>query len=366
MGRKVKAMVLGDAMIPGKDFELAVKEYLSDYVEETIVGDWETDWDKLQKRRLEIEKKGPEVETVDPLIKAKGNEVEMFFGLFVPVSKEALNYMPKLRIVGVARAGVENVNLNEATERGILVFHVMGRNAEAVSDFAIGMLLAECRNIARAHYAIKNGVWRKNFSNSDWIPELKGKTVGIIGFGYVGRLVAKKLSGFDVRIIVFDPYVSKEEIEKAGCEPVDKETLFKESDFITLHARLSEDSKNLISKKDISLMKPTAYIVNTARAGLIDKEALIEALKTKRISGAALDVFWEEPIPPDSELLSLDNVTLTSHIAGTTKEALTRSPSLLIEDVRKLLKGEKPNFIINPDVLQNSEFKKWLKEVADK
>lgn len=359
----MKIMVIGDAMIPGKDFESAAKKYLSDYVEEIITGDWENNWDNLQRRRLEVEKKGPEIEEVVPLIKEKGQDVSMLFGLFVPISKETFNYLPKVKIIGVSRAGLENVNVKEATQRGVLVFNVQGRNAEAVSDFAIGLLLAECRNIARAHYAIKNGQWRKEFSNSDWIPELKGKTVGIIGFGYIGRLVAKKLSGFEVRRLVYDPYVSEEEIRECGCIPVDKETLFKESDFITLHARLTEENKNLVGKYEISLMKPTAYIINTARAGLIDKEALIEALKTKRIAGAALDVFWEEPIPSDSELLELDNVTLTSHLAGTTKEALTRSPELLMEDVKKFIEGQKARFIVNPEVLENQEFKKWLEGV---
>ena len=129
----------------------------------------------------------------------------MLAGLFVPISSKVFDAMPKLRIAGVSRAGVENVNVAEATKRGIVVFNIEGRNAEAVSDFAVGMMLAECRNIARAHFAIKSGQWRKTFSNSDWVPELKGKKVGIIGFGYIGRLVAQKLSGFGVIRLVYDP-----------------------------------------------------------------------------------------------------------------------------------------------------------------
>ncbi|WP_422448434.1 2-hydroxyacid dehydrogenase [Thermoanaerobacterium sp. DL9XJH110] len=363
MTLKVKALLIGDAMIPGGDFEAAAKKHLSEYIEEVLVGDWEDNWDELQRRRLIVEKNGPEVEEVVPLIKERGRDVSMLFGLFVPISKEAFDCMPKLKIVGVSRAGLENVNIQEATKRGVLVFNVEGRNAEAVSDFAIGMMLAECRNIARAHYSIKSGKWRKEFSNSNWIPELKGKTVGIVGFGYIGRLVARKLSGFEVERLVYDPHVKREEIIESGCTPVDKETLFSKSDFITLHARLTEDSKNLVGEREISLMKSTAYIINTARAGLIDQNALLNALKSKKIAGAALDVFWEEPIPENSELLALDNVTLTSHLAGTTKEALTRSPELLMEDVRKFLKGREARFIVNPEVLRNEDFKKWLEEV---
>lgn len=364
MGRRVKVMAIGDAMISGVDFEKAVQKFMSNYVDEIFVGDWESDWNNLQKRRLEVEKKGPEIEEVPQLIREKGSEIEILTGLFVPVSKEALDNMPKLKIIGISRAGTENVNVDEATKRGVVVFNVMGRNAEAVSDFAVGLILAECRNIARAHCAIMNGNWRKTFSNSDWIPELKGKTVGIVGFGFIGRLVAKKLSGFDVNILVFDPFVDENEIRKHGCVPVDKETLFRESDFVTLHARYSEATDKLVGEKEINLMKPNAYLINTARAGLIDKEALIRALKEKRIAGAALDVFWEEPLPPDSELLKLDNVTLTSHLAGTTKEALTRSPELLMEDIYKLLSGGNPRFIVNKEVLERAEFREWLKEVS--
>lgn len=363
MGKKVKALLIGDAMIPGESFEGACKKYLNEFVGETKVGNWESDWGKLQNRRLEVEKKGPEIEEVDSLIKAEGKDASMLMGLFLPVSSKVFEAMPKLRIVGVSRAGLENVNVEEATKRGILVFNVKGRNAEAVSDYAVGMLLSECRNIARAFHSIKGGKWRKEFSNSSWVPELKGKNVGIVGFGYIGRLVAKKLSGFETNTMVYDPFVDDEVIKKAGCTPVDKETLFKESDFITLHARLSEETKNLVGEKEIGSMKPTAYLINTARAGLVEEKALLKALKEKKIAGAGLDVFWTEPIPEGSEFLELDNVTLSTHIAGTTKEALSRSPELLMEDIEKLLKTEEARFIVNPEVLENKEFKKWLNEV---
>ena len=362
MKTKIRTLLIGDAMIRGSEFEKAVRKFLPGYVAVPLIGDWELDWDNLQKRRLEVEKNGPEIEEVDSIIKEYGKDVEMLMGLFVPISKKSMDLMPSLRIIGVARAGLENVNVEEATKRGILVFNIRGRNAEAVSDFAVGLILAESRNIARAHHAIKNGQWRKVFSNSGWIPELKDKTVGIIGFGFIGRLVAKKLSGFDVRRLVHDPYVTPETIKSEGCIPVDKETLLKESDFITLHGRLTESSKNLIGAGELKLVKPSAYVINTARAGLIDEKALVDALKSGKIAGAALDVFGQEPIPGGSELLTLDNVTLTSHLAGTTREALTRSPELLAEDIGKFFLNQGPRFIVNPQVLEENAFKKWLEE----
>jgi D-3-phosphoglycerate dehydrogenase len=275
-----------------------------------------------------------------------------------------MDAMPNLHVVGVSRAGVENVNIAEATKRGILVFNVEGRNAEAVSDFAVGMMLCEARNIARAHYSIKSGQWRKTFSNSDFVPEFKDRTIGLVGFGYIGRLVARKLSGFNVNILVHDPFVPAEDIKALGATPVDKEQLFKESDFISVHARLTEDTKKYIGKKELSVMKKTAYFINTARAGLVDQDALAQVLQNNQIAGAALDVFTNEPIDQDSPFLSLDNVTLTTHIAGTTADALNNSPGLLMEDIARLMNGQKARFIKNPQVLDDPNFQAWLREVT--
>jgi D-3-phosphoglycerate dehydrogenase len=341
MTRKLKALVLGDAMIPGSEFGAAVKKYLGNVITDLRVGNWESNWDRLQARRLEVEKKGPEIEAVPDLVKAEGADAEMIMGLFVPLSTKVFDAMPKTRIAGVSRAGIENVNLPEATRRGILVFNVEGRNAEAVSDFAVGLIIAESRNIARAHLAIKNGKWRKEFSNSEWVPELKEKTVGIVG----------------------DPFVDKAVESEYGVRLVDRDTLFQKADFITIHARLDSKNKGMVGARELGLMKSTAYIVNTARAGLVDKKALLAALRGRKIAGAALDVFENEPIEPGSEFLELDNVTLTTHIAGTTKEALSGSPGLLMEDIRKFFDGDKPRFIKNPEVLSDPSFAAWLKGV---
>lgn len=363
MKKRINSLLIGDAMIPGSEFRLAAEKYLGDVISDVKVGDWESDWGRLQERRLKVEKEGPEIEVVDPLIKEHGSTVELLAGLFVPISSKVLESMPKLRIAGVSRAGLENVNVAEATRRGIAVFNVEGRNAEAVSDFAVGMMIAECRNIARAHFAIKNGHWRKTFSNSDWVPQLNDKSVGIVGFGYIGRLVAQKLSGFNVKRLVYDPFVAPDQIRQLGCIPVDKETLFSDSDFVTIHARLSEATKKLIGEQEFHLMKPTAYLVNTARAGVLDEKALIAALQEKRIAGAGLDVFQDEPLKPDSPFLSLDNVTLSTHIAGTTKEALSCSPELLMEDIHKFLNNQSPRFVVNKEVLDRPEVKAWLEDI---
>lgn len=357
---ELKALLLGDAMIHAEGFTKAWQKYLGSYGPVVFSGDWEPSWDALQYRRLEVEKRGPEIEPCDPLVLEHGREANVLMGLFVPVSSKVMDNMPNLRLVGVSRAGLENVNVAEATKRGILVFNVMGRNAHAVSDFTVGMMLAECRNIARAHHAIKSGDWRKTFVNSDSIPELGGKVIGLVGFGNIGSLVAKKLSGFEVTVLVYDPYANPEYVKAAGGQLASLEELFSSSDFVSIHARLTDANKKMINAHLLGLMKPTAYFINTGRAGLVDQDALAAALQEKRIMGAALDVFTTEPIDPNSPFLILDNVTLTTHLAGTTSDALNNSPFLLAADVARFLGGDKARYIVNPEVLEQAAFKAWL------
>ncbi|CAM4245349.1 2-hydroxyacid dehydrogenase [Paenibacillus alkaliterrae] len=352
----MKILTFGDAMINGKQFTKAAR-MLGNH--EIVTTDWEPDWGRLQNRRLVIEQQGPAVEEA-PLMFKENKDADMVLGLFGPFSSEGMDSFDNLKVIGVARAGTENVDVKAATERGIVVVHVMGRNAQAVSDFAIGLMLSESRNIARAHMSIMNGEWRKVFSNSDYIPELKGKKIGIVGFGYIGRLVAKKLAGFDVEILVFDPFVQADSIDLPNVKLVDKDTLLAESDFVSIHARLTEENHHFISHAELEKMKPTAYLINCARSGLIDTDALVQALAEKKIAGAGLDVFDIEPIPAEHPLLALDNITLTTHIAGTTSDALTQSPYLLVEEVKKVLEGGKANWVKNPEVLQHPKFREWL------
>ena len=359
----MRILCIGDAMIPGAHFADACGEFSA---KDTIVqvADWEMSWDRLQNRRLVIEKQGPDAEPVLPEILRANKSTEVLLALFAPVPAAAMDALPDLRLIGAARAGLENVDVEGATKRGIAVHHVMGRNAHAVSDFVIGTLLSEARNIARAHQAIKAGRWRKEFRNSASIPELARKTVGIIGFGYIGRLVARKLMGFETRLLVYDPYVPDDVISSYGAlRTSKKEELLREADFLTIHARLTEDNKGLIGKEELALMKATAILINTARAGLIDEDALYNALSEGTIAGAALDVFWTEPLPQGSRWLDLDNVTLTSHLAGATSDALRNSPYLLVNDMNKLLLGKCPEFIVNPEVLETPKMKDWLSSI---
>jgi D-3-phosphoglycerate dehydrogenase len=349
----VKIVVVGDAMIPARFIAEACDRFEGERPEVASLS-WlgEDDKVRLQEERIKVEKGGPgAVRLPEGLVEAVSG-AGMLFVHYCPVSQEIMDAAgPELKILGTCRAGCEHVDIPAATEHGIVVFNVRGRNAGAVSDFSIGLMLAECRNIARSHLGISKGTWRKEFQNGPHIPELGGKTVGLVGFGWVGRLVCRKLSGFDVSVLVFDPYVPQEEVEAAGAKPVDLPTLMREADFVSIHGRLTPENRGMIGAKELALMKPTAYLVNTARAGLVDEQALLDVLQRGAIAGAGLDVFHHEPIAADHPLIKLDNVTLTSHLAGTTSEALRRSPILLVEDIKKHLAGQKAEFIMNPEVL---------------
>lgn len=341
-------------MIGGASFVEAASAALA---AEVAGAEWESDAQRLQHRRLVVEQQGPAAEEVPPSFLANP-DVEIALGLFCPFSAAGMDALPGLRVIGVARAGLENVDVEAATERGIAVIHVRGRNAEAVSDFAAGLILAAARNIARAHAGILAGEWPKRFANSEHLPELGERTLGIVGYGLIGRRLAEKMSGFGMRRIAYDPLAAPE--PDSGVEAVSLEELLESSDFVSLHARLEAGNRHLIGAPELALMRPTSYLVNTARAGLLDTEALVAALRERRLAGAALDVFDTEPLPAGDPLLELDNVTLTSHIAGTTTDALTRSPQLLVSTLSALLRGETGEIALaNPVVLEDQRYREW-------
>lgn len=258
----------------------------------------------------------------------------------------------KLRVIGCPRGGPVNVDVQSATQRGIPVLNAPGRNDDSVADLTMGLLLAEARNIARAHASMMQGNWRFDFYGSDSLgPELTGKVLGIIGFGNIGKKVAKRAKGFDMRIIVHDPFVSKKLAESLGVELVDFDNLLRESDFVCIHARLTKDTRGLIGAEELGKMKPTAYLVNTARGEIIDEVALYNALRRRTIRGAALDVFQEEPLPRYSPFLNLDNVTLTPHIGATAMDVPTKSARIIADQIAAYLSGKKPKNVVNPSVL---------------
>lgn len=307
-------------------------------------------------RRIETE--GPDGEAI-PSAFTDNPDTEILVGSFCPFAGKGMDVFDNLHLIGVIRAGMENIDIKAATERGIAVINAGGRNADAVSDFTIGMMLSEARNIARAHHSVVSGGWQEDFSSSATTPDMRGKTVALFGFGYIGKLMVEKLSGFHVHLIAYDPYVDPDVLRQYGVTSVDKETLFQEADFLSIHARLTDDTYHIVGRAELESMKPTAYFINTARAGLVDYSALYDVLKDKKIAGAALDVFDNEPLAADDPFRSLDNVTLTTHRAGSTIDAANNSPRLIFERIRNLIAGKQTEGFVNPQVLENPAFLAW-------
>jgi len=258
------------------------------------------------------------------------------------VNREIIERGKNLKVVACLRGGYENVDVPACTERGIKVINSPWRSAPAVADFTVGMMIAENKNIARAHLAIMEGGWRKKFKNQAYIRNMDRCTVGIVGFGYIGRRVIDRLKGFGCKIVVHDPFLDPKVIADAGETPVSLDELLAVSDFVSLHLRYSEKTVKFFGEEQFRKMKPTAYFINTSRAAVVDEAALIAALREGRIAGAGLDVFEKEPLPADHPFVNdlADKVVITPHIGGATRDAITNHTIMLLSDIERYFKGE--------------------------
>ncbi len=269
-----------------------------------------------------------------------------------PMTKGVIMRAEKLKVIGKYGVGVESVDLDAATAKGIPVTYTPGVNQDTVAEYTIGLLLATTRKIPYAMETLrKGGKWR---NEKFFGLEIKGCTLGVIGLGKIGSRVAEKMRGFQVKLLSYDPYVTRDKAAALGAELVDLQTLLKSSDIITLNLPLTPETHHLIGEKELRLMKPTGYLINTGRGPLVDETALYHALKEGWIAGAGLDVFEKEPLDLDNPLLLLDNVVITPHVAGSSTVARGRLVITAVENVVKILRGEMPDIqnIANPQVLR--------------
>ena len=281
---------------------------------------------------------------------------------YAPFTNAVMAASNELKIIGISRGGPVNVDQVSATKNGIYVLRAVGRNAESVADQTLGFILSELRQIARHNKEIKSGeyfskidtVGRSDYLGSfNWM-EANEKVLGLIGYGQVGSRVAKRVNAFNMRVIVFDPYIDEKILIEENCEPVNIDTLLRTSDFISIHAGLSPETHHMIDEKAFSKMKQTAILVNTARGSIIDEDALYNALKNGDIASAALDVVEMDPIKPDNKLIQLDNITLTPHTAGRSPDTEMRGYRQIAQQVARYLRGNDihPMHIANKDVLK--------------
>ncbi len=289
---------------------------------------------QILRDHLEVEYK-PDI-TPEQLVA----EIGQYDGLVVrsrsKVTKEVIEAADNLKVIGRAGVGVDNIDVDKATEKGIIVVNAPQGNTISTAELAVAMLTSLARNIAGANSSVKRGEWNRSTYTG---VELNTKTLGIIGMGRIGTEVAKRTRAMGMTIITYDPYASAEQAEKMGVRLVSFEELIKEADFITLHLPYGASTRHLIGEKELAMMKPGVRIINCARGGLIDEDALYKALKEGKIAGAALDVFEEEP-PGNCALLELDNVIVTPHLGALTREAQTNVALQVAEQVIKALQGE--------------------------
>ncbi len=306
--------------------------------------------DGLEAEAIASLKETHQVDVAELDAKALLEQIGPYHALIVrgrtKVTKEVLAKATNLKVVGRAGVGVDNIDVAEATTRKILVVNAPSASTVSVAELAIGHMISWCRFLPQADKSIKEGKWEKKSFEGH---EIFGKTLGLVGSGRIGAEVAKRAQAFGMTVIAFDPYLPPEVAAKINVALVDKEKVLRESDFISIHAALTPETKGMIGAKDLAMMKKTAVLVNCARGEIVQEAALADALKTGVLAGAALDVFEKEP-PAGSPLIAAPHVVFTPHLGASTHEAQTRAGAIIADQVMKALDGRKPDFLVNPKV----------------
>ncbi|MGA1820241.1 MAG: hydroxyacid dehydrogenase [Thermoplasmatota archaeon] len=259
------------------------------------------------------------------------------------VKQDALDRASRMKVIGRAGIGVDNIDIQYAKQKGIKVVNAPLGSTISVAELAFSHMLALARGVVKGTQGVKTQQWLKKQLKG---MELEGKTVGIIGCGRIGQALAARCQAFGMKTIGFDPYLPADVASKAGITLVGIDDIYRNSDFISLHVMLNDETKHMVSKPQFDMMKKGAFIINCARGGVIDEEALYNALKEGKIGGAGLDVFETEP-PGQTKLAEFDNVTMTPHIGANTVDAQFKAGTMVSEQVIMALKGDTPTFWVN-------------------
>ena len=268
---------------------------------------------------------------------------------YAKMTARVIEKLDRCKIIARYGIGVDNVDLVAATRAGILVTNVPDYCVDEVSDHALALMLALARQIVLGDGAVREGRW--DVVAHAGIRRLRGQTLGLLGFGKIARAVAAKVQAIGMKVLAYDPYVDSELIAPYGAEAVNLDRLLAEADALSVHVPLSPETRNLIGEGELTRMKPTAFLINTSRGGIVDEQALAEALNAGRIGGAALDVLSVEPPPLDHPLRKLPNVILTPHFAFYSRESVIELQTKAAEEVARALKGDPPRSPVNPEVL---------------
>ena len=267
------------------------------------------------------------------------------------VFEEVFEAAPQLRLVGVCRNALNNIDVDSATEHGVPVVHARGRNTNAVAEMTLGLMLSLARQIPRAHAFVAGGGWSDPVAGYRLLRgvEIAGATAGVVGFGQIGRAVTEKLVALGARVLVYDPLVPDTAIRTAGATPAALAEIARKSRWVTLHVAANEGTVRLVDAAFLRAMRPDAYLVNTSGGSVVDTGALLAALQGGAIAGAALDVFDGHPLPLSSPLLSAPNLLLTPHIAGATAETVERQSKMITGEAERLLAGRRLRLAVNPE-----------------
>jgi D-3-phosphoglycerate dehydrogenase len=304
--------------------------------------------DKLAEEGIKILRPHAEVDVKtelkpEELVAIIGDYEALLVRSQTKVTAEVIQAGKKLQVIGRAGVGVDNIDLDEATQRGIVVVNAPTGNTISAAEHTIALMLALARHIPQANTVLKSGEWRR----ADFMgTEVRDKTLGIIGLGNVGSEVARRARGLQMKLIGHDPFISVDHARNLQVELVPLKQLLKEADFITLHIPLTKSTKELIGAKELALVKPTVRIINTSRGGLINEEALAKAIKEKKVAGAAIDVFATEPTT-SSILFEDDNIVVTPHLGASTAEAQAMAAKDVAEQVVDIFNGQPPRYSVN-------------------
>lgn len=287
----------------------------------------------LEDYGLEIVRAKQPITNENELLGYLDDVVAIITGL-EPIGMDVINSATRLKVIAKHGIGVDNIDISAAKDKGVTVVNSPGTNREAVADLVFGLMLSLARKIPQSDRLVREGQWPKVFGQSIW-----GKTLGVIGLGAIGKSVVQRAKAFNMKIFAYDKYWDKKFAEANNVIYSEIDKILEESDYVTIHIPLMEDTKNFISTDQLGKMKTTAYLINGARGGIVDEKALYNALKEGKIAGAGLDVFSIEP-PTNSPLLELDNVILTPHMGGFTDGALSMTSEFVAQAIVDALEGK--------------------------
>lgn len=287
--------------------------------------------------------------TEDGMMRTAREASAILFRIQPRCSERLMAACPGLKVVGRHGAGLDTVDMAAATRLGIAVVHAPGSNSQSVAEHAMMLMLGCAKRAHRVDRMTRAGDWGP--ARFQGLTELRGKTLGIVGVGNIGRITARLAAAFGMRVLGYDPYVDGDELRRRGAEPVASlQALLPQVDVLTCHTPLTDETRGMINAKTLALMKPGAIYVNTSRGPVQDERALFEALARGQLGAAGIDVFEEEPSSPDNPLFNLDNVIVSSHVAGVTAEANRAMATQVSAEILRVLRGEKPHVLANKDL----------------